>query len=466
MKKTKSLIKGLKSVKDENLTSFHMPGHKNNKKIYKYIENNNLLDLDITEIPGTDNLHDPKNIIKKSQKDLSKIFNSKKSYFLVNGSTCGILSTIYSVTNKNDKILINRNAHKSVLNAVKLNELNPLHIKPKLDSKTDLICGIDIKDLKYKLKNFPKIKVVFLTYPTYEGICYNLKKVVKIIKSYNKFIIIDEAHGSHFKFSTLFPDSGTNFKVDAVIQSAHKNGLTLTQGAYLHIFNKSIIKNVENYLKIFQTSSPSYIIMASLDANLKFFKNKGKIYSEKLNKNIKKFSNKLKETKFINLNNLDIGYDYDFSKLIISPLKLGINGNDLEKILRKKYKIQVEYSTYNYCLLIASVFNKSKDFEKLLKALKSIEKTINKKSLSFKKGLILENINIKYRPSELKKYSFKKIKVNKSLNKIAYESVIPYPPGIPLIMPGEIITKEALEKISIIKNEIKVLEENNEKRNN
>jgi len=441
-----------------------MPGHKNNKEFFnKYLNAIDLIDMDLTEIPGTDNLHEPENIIKQSQIKLSKCYKSLKSYFLVNGSTSGILSMIFAVTKRNDKILINRNAHKSAMNAIILNDLDPIYIIPKIDKENGLILGIDNEELEEILIKEKDIKVVFLTYPTYEGFCFDIEKTIKIVKKYNKLLVIDEAHGSHFIMNDEFPMSSIDFGADVVVQSAHKNLPAFTQGAYLHVNNNELVGNVEKYLKIFQSSSPSYLIMSSLDASVDFILKEGKEKSDILIKNIKSFYEKMKKSnyKLLNMGILDnrTVYDYDISKIVISPLNIGITGQELEKILRNEYKIQIEYSTYNFCLFIATVFNNKSDFNKLFYSLLDIEKKYKKEKLISKEGLILKKIITKIRIGEIDKYDFELINLEKSLNRISYESVVPYPPGIPLINPGEVITKEALLKIKEIRNNIKVLKE-------
>jgi len=458
------LINGIKEVEDENLISFHMPGHKNNKEFFKkYLKNMNLIDIDLTEISGTDNLHEPENIIKQSHIKLSKCYNTLKSYFLVNGSTSGILSMIFATTKRNDKILINRNAHKSAMNAVILNNLDPVYIVPEIDEENGLILGINNEELERILINDKKIKVVFLTYPTYEGFCFDIEKTIKIIRKYNRLLIVDEAHGSHFVMNDEFPVSSIKFGADIIVQSAHKNLPAFTQGAYLHVNNKDLIESVEKYLKIFQSSSPSYIIMASLDASVDFILKEGKEKSDRLIKNIELFYKKMKKSnyKLLNmgiLNNRTV-YDYDISKIVISPLNIGITGKELEKILRKEYKIQIEYSTYNFCLFIATVFNNESDFNKLFFALVDIEKKYRKEKLISKESLILKKIITEIRIGEIDKYDFELINLDESLNRISYETIVPYPPGIPLINPGEIITEEAILKINEIKKKIKVLKE-------
>jgi arginine/lysine/ornithine decarboxylase len=370
---------------------------------------------------------------------------------------------IFATTKRNDKILVNRNVHKSVMNAILLNGLEPIYIVPEIDRTNGLILGINTEKFENILIKDKDIKVVLLTYPTYDGICFDIDKISKIIKKYNRILIVDEAHGSHFITNEKFPLSSVECGADIVVQSAHKNLPAFTQGAYLHINNFSLLENVEKYLKIFQTSSPSYLIMSSLDISVDFILNEGRDKSEELINNIYCFNKKIKKSSYELLN---VGIlknktvvDYDISKIIISSLNIGISGKDMELILRKEYKIQVEYSTYNYILLITTVFNSKNDFDKLLNALFDIEKKYHNSKLLPKESLILENINIKYKPSRVNDFDYELINIYKSLNRVSYESIVPYPPGIPLINPGEIITEEAIGKIVRIKNKIKVIKE-------
>ncbi len=460
----KGLVDGLRQIKKENLVSFHMPGHKNNKSYFKEkLKTLDLIDIDITEIPGADHLHVPTSSIMNSQKKLSEYYQSHKSYFLVNGSTCGILSMIFATTKRNDKILVNRNAHQSVMNGILLNGLAPVYVMPVVDEKTGMILGITAEALEEQLMSHPEIVTVLLTYPSYEGICFDIKSISKIVKKYNCYLIIDEAHGSHLLSHEALPISACESGADIVVQSAHKNLPAFTQGAFLHIYNDSLEASIEKYLKVFQSSSPSYLIMASLDLSVDFLLSESHLKMKELLDHIREFIRQIEKTNYEVINwGIDdnrLPFTFDKTKLIISGLPLGIDGKTLEKLLRYNYQIQVEYSTDNFIVLIASVFNTSKDFKKLLKALLAIEKKFKKEKLPCKKTLLLDDVRVKIKPDQIEKYNYEIKNIHACLGKIAYESVIPYPPGIPLINPGEEITKEALNQLMNIVNEIKIVEE-------
>lgn len=458
------LVDSLRKIKDENLVSFHMPGHKNSKNFFKEKFNGlDLIDIDQTEIPGTDNLHNPTDCIMTSQNKLSEFYKSYKSYFLVNGSTCGILSMIFATTKRNDKILVNRNAHQSVINAILLNGLEPVYLMPRIDESSGMILGVVAEAVEEKLSNNSDINTVLLTYPSYEGICFDIKKISKIVKKYNGYLLIDEAHGSHLLCHEELPISACESQADIVVQSAHKNLPAFTQGAYLHLYNKDLEASIEKHLKIFQSSSPSYLIMASLDLSVDYLFEESQFKMEVLLNEVKKLVNQLKKTNYKVINwGIDynrLPFTFDKTKIILSGLSIGLDGKKLEKLLRKEYQIQVEYSTDNFIVLITSTLNNSSDFKKLYSALNSIEKKYGKDKIIPQKPLILTDVNVKIKPNAVEQYTHEVKKIDDCLGKIAFESVIPYPPGIPLINPGEEVTEEALDKLKNMVSELKIVEE-------
>jgi len=458
------LIDALKKIEEENLVSFHMPGHKNNKSFFeKQLSPLDLVAIDLTEIPGVDNLHNPKSCIRNSQNSLSDFYKSYRSYFLVNGSTCGILSMIYATTKRDDKILVNRNAHQSVINGILLNGLRPVYVMPEIDKSSGMILGVTAKLLEEKLSSDSEIKTVLLTYPSYEGICFDLMKISKVVKKYNCQLIIDEAHGSHLLSHEELPMSACESGADIVVQSAHKNLPAFTQGAFLHLYNKDLEGSVEKYLKIFQSSSPSYLIMASLDLSVDYLINESHLKTKELLGEVKNLVNQLKKTNYKVLN-WGIEYNrlpftFDPTKIVISGLAMGLTGWKLEEILRGNYQIQVEYSTENFIVLITTVLNNSQDFKKLYHALESIEKKYGKEKINAKHPLILADVIVKIKPSLIEEYNYKIETIDQCLGKISYEAIVPYPPGIPLINPGELITEEAITKLSEMVSELKIVEE-------
>ena len=277
----KTLIETLIQYNQSSYYPFHMPGHKRNSTL----PFPDALSIDITEIDGFDNLHHPKGLLKTRMEYASKLYHADNSYFLINGSTCGILSAISAVTHTGDTILIARNSHKSVYHAAYLNQLHLIYLYPESISNCEINGGISPEKLKQQLLNSPEIKAVFLTSPTYEGIVSDITTIAEIVHMFHIPLIIDEAHGAHFGFCDAFPQSAITQGADLVIQSLHKTLPALTQTALLHQKGNFVCKTrLEKFLSIYQTSSPSYLLMASIDYCLTILENGEKLMQEYANR--------------------------------------------------------------------------------------------------------------------------------------------------------------------------------------
>lgn len=440
------ILNKLEELKDDNLTSFHVPGHKTGK-IFRKLGYKNILEkiytLDTTEIDGTDNLHNAKEIIKESQDRAARVFNSDKTIYLVNGTTCGIEASIMAVCNPKSKIIVNRDCHQSVINACILGDIDPVYIESMVCKKTNIIMGVDVESTKSVIDNNLDAKAIVLTYPTYYGKTFDLKSVCDYAHSKNIIVIVDEAHGAHLQLSNNLPKSAIEQEADIIIQSTHKTLPSFTQSSMMHVKGNSVDTNkIEAMLRFLESSSPSYVLLTSLELAVDIYDNYGIKLMENLLSNINNF-----KSKFKNNENIIIDNNMDKTKIFISLKKLGITGYELDSILREKYKIQVELSNYYGVLLICTIGNDEEDFVRLKRALDDFILNTNDKEL-------LEDIN--YPESIPEKvlnprqafYSDKhSVKLEDSIGKISGEYIIPYPPGISLISPGEIITQEIITYI-------------------
>ncbi|WP_419749831.1 aminotransferase class I/II-fold pyridoxal phosphate-dependent enzyme [Terrisporobacter petrolearius] len=440
------ILNKLEELKDDNLTSFHVPGHKTGK-IFRKLGYKNILEkiytLDTTEIDGTDNLHNAKEIIKESQDRAARVFNSDKTIYLVNGTTCGIEASIMAVCNPKSKIIVNRDCHQSVINACILGDIDPVYIESMVCKKTNIIMGVDVESTKSVIDNNLDAKAIVLTYPTYYGKTFDLKSVCDYAHSKNIIVIVDEAHGAHLQLSNNLPKSAIEQEADIIIQSTHKTLPSFTQSSMMHVKGNRVDTNkIEAMLRFLESSSPSYVLLTSLELAVDIYDNYGIKLMENLLSNINNF-----KSKFKNNENIIIDNNMDKTKIFISLKKLGITGYELDSILREKYKIQVELSNYYGVLLICTIGNDEEDFVRLKRALDDFILNTNDKEL-------LEDIN--YPESIPEKvlsprqalYSEKQsVKLEDSIGKISGEYIIPYPPGISLISPGEIITKEIITYI-------------------
>ncbi|WP_455542361.1 aminotransferase class I/II-fold pyridoxal phosphate-dependent enzyme [Intestinibacter sp.] len=448
----------LQSIVNDDLISFHMPGHKKGK-IYDKLGYKDLVKdlykMDTTEIIETDNLHSSEGIIKDSQERASKIFKSEKSYYLVNGSTCGIQAAILSSCSPGEKILINRDCHQSAINAFILGDIDPVYIKGSICEDTYTIQGVNEQDVIDSIDNNKDIKVLMLTYPSYYGMVFDLEKICKYAHKKGIVVIVDEAHGAHLGLSDKLPKSALEQGADIVIQSVHKTLPAFTQSSIMHVQGNLVDKkNLERFLKIVQSSSPSYVMMSSLEIAIDIYDRYGETLMADLLDYIHDF-----EKELLQINGVEVVKGHDKTKVFVSLKKLGINGYNLEEILRYKYNIQVELSNYYGVLLICTIGNEKSDFEKFLSAIKSIvENYSNNKndSLEDYDEKITELMELNYpdlipqkiiSPREAFYSNKKSVALKDSIGKISGEYIIPYPPGISLTSPGEIITQEVIDYI-------------------
>lgn len=422
------------SEKLENISTypFHMPGHKRNGKYHI-----TGAEIDITEIDGFDNLHCPQNMIADMQRDISERFGYKKSIISVNGSTCGILAAICGVCDKGDKIIIARNCHKSVYNACFLQELDVVYLEPEFNEELRVYTRISQDCVDAVLKNNADAKAIVITSPTYEGFISNIHCEIPLI--------VDCAHGAHFGFADWLPERENG---DIVIQSLHKTLPCLTQCAVVHINNEKYFSKVKMYMDIFESSSPSYVLMNSIDKCIDFLKHDRNEF-DSYKKILDDFYLKVKK-----LNHITIYKNDDLTRLVISAK--GYSGVELSEHLRHN-GIEAEGATLGYVILISTVADTQEGFDILYSALEKLEKREDTQNTFIKKISLPAK---KYKSSEID--STVETELIDSVNKISGEYVFAYPPGVPIIVPGEVITQEVTDNILLcIKKGVNIISESN-----
>jgi arginine/lysine/ornithine decarboxylase len=452
------LLEGVLKYIEENNISFCMPGHKNGRGFFntsigrKFIDN--ILKFDITEVDGVDNLHNPKSIILDASEHLRDFYGSEKSYFLVNGSTSGNMIMLFSSFNEGDKVLVERNCHSSIFNGIIIRKLNPVYLKNIISTRLNAPICINLEHFLEILDKNKDAKGIIITYPNYYGICSNLEFIIEKAREYNMKILVDCAHGSHFGVHEKLPKSPVKMGADMVVTSAHKTLSSLTQTAYLHVNNKEDLDKVDFYFKIFLSTSPSYIALCSMDYARFYLEKYGhrdyeklieisKHYRDKIN-SIKGFS--IIEKKDILVHNEKLPpsvWNLDSTRYIIN-LEKGHSANLLLDYLRKS-KIQAEMSDDFNVVLIFSPFNKEEEFEKLYRVLKDC----NLKKIRHRKIDMIEYEmpRMKLRPYEVVNLESEIINTETSLGRVSAVNIIPYPPGIPLLLMGEIIDRNILSII-------------------
>ena len=460
----------LKNYSDSDYYAFHMPGHKRNLDL---MDGTSPYRIDITEIDGFDDLHHAEGILKEAQERAAEVYHADETHFLVNGSTVGILSAILGTTEKGDSILVARNCHKSVYHAIYLNELDPVYLYPKFDTELGLSTEIDAADVQKALENHPGIRAVMIVSPTYDGVVSDIEKIAEIVHEAGCLLIVDEAHGAHFGFDPYFPKSANMYGADLVINSLHKTLPALTQTALLHVNGERVNRRkVKRYLDMLQTSSPSYILMASIDACIHLLEQtqmqKCSIFKEYAAHidNLREELKKLKYLKIIRTENTD---RYDRSKFVISVKHAPISSHELYERLLHDYHLQMEMLAGTYVLAMTTIGDTQEGLDRLRDALLAIDAEIDAKLKSgsgqeqkpmqmtdtdlplFGRQPSLEKVwtiaeAVKCRdvvPS--RKGKIETCSFADSAGHISLEYAYLYPPGSPLIVPGECITQEAVE---------------------
>lgn len=443
----------LKEYAESKVTPFDVPGHhlgNINDDFNKYI-GKKVLKLDANAPKGLDSLFNPKGVIKEAEDLFSECFNSDKTYFLVNGTTIGIISMIMSSCNHNEKIILPRNCHKSAINGLIISGAVPIFVEPQIDENLGITTSVTYESYEKAILENPDCFAVFIINPTYFGVTTDIEKITKLAHEKNMLVLVDEAHGSHFKFSNLLPLSAMDANCDLSSLSIHKTGGSLTQSSVLLAKGNRInYKKIQNTINILQSTSPNSLLLASLDSARKnlYFNSKSKLediinYSHKIRKEINKIKGFFSPNKNYFLQN---NYDYDETKLVIKVSKLNLTGFDLYRILKDEYNIQMELAEKNVILGILSIGSKKKHLDNLVLALKDIS------SKYYKEENVEDNIcfdlhfpKMKYRPRVA--YVAPKIQVylDSSIGKICAEQIMIYPPGIPLIIPGEIISQTFID---------------------
>ncbi|MDT8715776.1 aminotransferase class I/II-fold pyridoxal phosphate-dependent enzyme [Clostridium sp. 19966] len=452
-----------KYIKDKN-APFSMPGHKSGRG-FVVKDNKDMQEIflsgDITEVEGLDNLHNCDGIIKESQELLAKLYGAYKSYFLVNGSTSGNLAMIFSCFNEGDSIIVERNCHRSITNAIILKKLKPIYIQNYISRKYNAPISVDMEHF-FSVVEETEAKGIVLTYPNYYGIAFDLKALANICHSRGMKVLVDCAHGAHFGITELLPENPIKLGADMAVMSAHKTLPSLTQTAFLHVKDKENIDKCSFYVSSFSTTSPSYIFMASMDYARDYLDAKGKKEFEQCIEVVKEYKSRInKETDFYAWEQGNIQQEYsklnlriDESRIIISP-GAGYNCHKILSYLRNS-RVQAEMTDGYNIVFIASPFNTREDYDMLLTSL------MNCPLEEFRDNqfsIYMNNIPEKaLEPWEVFERENSKVELDEAEGKISAVNIVPYPPGVPIIMMGEIIDKEALGVVKYyLKNEASIL---------
>ncbi|NIK12730.1 lysine decarboxylase [Alkalibacillus almallahensis] len=451
----KPLVDSLKEHISNSPHSYHVPGHKNGQLFPdEFADWRPFLAYDVTELPGLDDLHEPSGAIAQAQQLAAHYYGVDETYFLVNGTTAGNLAMIMATCEAGDHVLVQRNSHKSIMHALHLVGARPIFVTPDFDQATGRFSSLRAEVMAEAISSYPSIKAVVLTYPDYFGATYDLKSIVKEAHARQIPVLIDEAHGAHFKVSDAFPKSAVDCGADVVVQSAHKTLPALTMGSFLHLQSAYVSANLlKYYLQVFQSSSPSYLIMMSLDLARYTVANLHKEDVKKTLDWIEKFNKMIDQLDGFQVSAVRKGVDDPLKTIITSDR---YNLHDVLMWLHEN-GIDAELVSEQQLLLIHGLNLDDESWEERIRTMTDCLKGIPFKpnhdrietNISFQSGIV----RLPYSYKDLRQFSQVFINFQEAIGRIAAESITPYPPGIPVIVEGEIITSEAVEMIEQAKAE-------------
>lgn len=447
------IYEALLEFKKNRIVPFDVPGHKRGKgnKELKHFLGEDCLSIDVNSMKCLDNLCHPVSCIKEAEELLAEAFNAHSAFFMVNGTTSAVQAMVLSTLKRNDKILLPRNVHRSVINSLVLCGAIPVYIDPGYNEKLKISLGMSVNDVKKAIEENKDAKAIFINNPTYYGICSNLKEITKIAHSYGLKVLVDEAHGTHFYFNDKLPMSAMEAKADMASVSMHKSGGSLTQSSILLCGENINANYVRNIINLTQTTSASYLLLSSLDLSRRNLALNGQEIFDKVIELCEYAREEINEIKDYyafskEIIDNDAVYDYDLTKLSINTTDTGLAGVEVYDLLRDEYDIQVEFGDLDNILAYVSIGDNNKNIERLIGALSVISKKYKKE--------INKDIQYKYIKPIVKKdpqtafYTDSiAMPIKEAVNQIACEFVMCYPPGIPILAPGELITEEIIDYI-------------------
>lgn len=445
---------------------FHMPGH---KRRLKGDILNDITGIDITEIDGFDNLHDAQDLILEAQQRAAKVYGAYESFFLVNGSTCGILSAVAACVKTGGWLMMGRNCHKAVYHAALLGRLNTIYMYPDVKEDFSFFDGFRLDTIRNEVEIFynthpgEKLGAVIITSPTYEGIISEVKEIADYLHGKGIPLIVDEAHGAHLGMTKLIPENSCRLGADIVIHSLHKTMPAMTQTAILHVNGQLVDRQrLRRYLSIYQTSSPSYVLMASIDRALTMMGQDGEKYFKDFLERKNKLVMALAECKRIRIYQ---GKDSDPCKLVLSTQGSVWTGKQLYDKLRLEYNIQMEMAAADYLVAIMTVMDDEDGFERLKNAVLTLDNILDeemkncgvcscKTQNSGENNYKVQNdysVIAECSIAEASDLPDMTVSLEEAKDRICADFVYVYPPGVPILVPGERITEEHIHYFDTIR---------------
>lgn len=450
------IYEALLTYGQQNYLRLHMPGHAG-LPVFPSAELNCLGKLDLTEVPGLDDLHSPEGVIKEAQALLAEAFGAYVSYFLVNGATSGIQALFMSLMGKESIVLIPRNAHRSFFGAMVLSGVKPAYIPCQYNKEMEIALAVSHEDVTGTFREVTEVSGIFLVSPSYFGTNTDVSQIADLAGKHGIPLFVDEAHGGHFPFHPDYPVPALQCGAQAVVNGLHKTLPVLNQGACLHL-SKSCPNPEQVVLarSILTTTSPSYPVLASIDLARLWMENHGRLALDRALNLSQEYRHKIDQIKGIQIYSQELFKqtavkDIDPLKLLISVRDLDCDGGTIGRLLRQDYGIQVEWEAPRALLAMMSMFHEKQDWDRLYRALKDIAQRTGCRYDPVYSAPKIPNPIVAISPRDAVQGKTRAVDLRQSIHQVSGEMVIPYPPGIPCLLPGELITPEVYEYIIYIR---------------
>lgn len=455
----------LKAYTEKDMVGFHTPGHKYGAGIdpeFLDFVGRKTFEIDLCELPEVDNLHDPEHVLKEAMELAAQAYGAEHSFFLVNGSTCGNNTMVLTVCDPGDKILIPRNVHKSIISGVLLSGAIPVYITPTWDRELGIDHNLTPEAVEAALQRHPDVKGLFVVNPTYYGVSSDLRRIAEICHRHGKPLLVDEAHGPHLHFHPEYPLSAVDVGADMVVQSTHKIIAGMTQSSMLHINSGRVdINRARKVLQLMQSTSPNYVLMASLDTARRQMALHGDTllqHALEISRWARSELNKIPGIHCFGTERVGFPglFALDESKLTINVSGLGVSGFDFCDWLNERHGIQSEMGTLTNVLEIVTFANTQQDMVRLVEAVRSISQDIHTQGIPRQALPLLQQMDLPDLPEAVltpREAFYAKVETvpfSKSAGRICTEVVSPYPPGIPILVPGERITQELVDYLQLV----------------
>lgn len=448
------IYEALEQFRKNKVVPFDVPGHKRGRGNPELVQllGRQCVELDVNSMKPLDNLCHPISVIKEAEELAAEAFGASHAFLMVGGTTSAVQSMVLTACKKGEKIILPRNVHRSVINALVVNGATPIYVNPDVDKKLGIALGMKISQVEKAIEDNPDAVAILVNNPTYYGICSNLKKIVEIAHAHNMLVLVDEAHGTHFYFGENMPITAMAAGADMASVSMHKSGGSLTQSSFLLTGPNVSAGYVRQVINLTQTTSASYLLLASLDISRRNLALRGKEAFEEVEKIAAYARNEINKIDGYyaygeELINGDSIYDFDTTKLTVYTLDIGLAGIEVYDKLRDEYDIQLELGDIGNILAYISIGDRMRETERLVSALYDIRRRYKKDRTGLFDHEYI-NPSVVMTPQEAF-YAEKEemIPIRETNGRICTEFVMCYPPGIPILAPGERITQEIIDYI-------------------